>query len=245
MYLLAQSTVSNDQEPAKSSVFDVVTNIFANGDALANPDQLVEALQRMSVVWAVIFFISGLLCLFNGYRFYKVATVLLALFIGVFLGYALGKRIGAQWIVAGCTGALLATVCFPLMKFAVAALGGVTGAYVGANTWSAVAQITANPESTAAENYWIGAIIGLILCGMLAFILFKLSIIFFTSISGSTIAVLGFIALLLQFPIFQENVASSLKAHASIIPLLVLVPALIGLILQETNPNNRPVETES
>ena len=223
---------------ASQSVFDVMTAIFANGDALAQPGDLVKALQNMSIVSSVIFLIVGLLCLFNGYKYYKINTVLIALCIGSFAGYALGKQINAQWIVAGCLGTLLATLCFPLMKYTIAILGGLTGAYIGANAWSAIGQLTVgDPNNPIVKNYWVGAIVGLILFGMLAFVLFKLSIIVFTSFTGSTIAVLGVIALLLQIPMFQDDVASSLKAHATVIPILVLVPAVIGLILQETNPN--------
>ena len=243
--LLAQTENLESQEPVKSDVFEVITSIFRHGDALAKPEHLIEALQSMSIVWSVIFLVVGLLCLFNGYRYYRLATVLLALLIGAFVGYALGKQIGAQWIVAGCMGALLATICFPMMKYAVAALGGITGAYVGANAWSAIAQLAVGTENPIAGHYWVGAIVGLILFGMLAFILFKLSIIFFTSVSGSTIAVLGSIALLLQFPVFRDDVASGLRAHAAIIPLLVMVPAAIGLILQEANPGNRDKEPKT
>ena len=76
---------------------------------------------------------------------------------------------------------------------------------------------------------------------MLAFIVFKLSVMVFTTVGGSTIAVLGVIALLLQMPLFHEEVATGLQAHGTIIPILVLVPALIGLILQQTNPNCKDV----
>ncbi len=221
----------------RQSAFEVITAIFSNGDALAQPQQLVEALGNLSLVWAVVFLIVGVLCLFNGYRYYKATTVILALLIGAFAGYALGKQIGAQWIVAGCLAALLATLCFPLMKYAVAVLGGLTGAYIGANVWSACAQLFAEPGQVAsnAEHYWIGALIGLIVLGMLAFIVFKLSVIVFTSISGSSIAVMGFLALLLQLPSFSDGVASGVKAHAAVIPILVIVPAVIGLILQGTS----------
>ena len=237
-------TILAQAEPAASestqqSMFEVITSIFARGDALAKPDDLVNALGNMSLVWAVVFLVVGLLCLFNGYRYYKAATVTLALLIGACVGYALGKQIGAQWIVAGCLGLLMATVSFSLMKYAVAVLGGLTGAYIGANAWSAIAQIAADPSSNeeVTQTYWIGALVGLVVFGMLAFILFKLTIVLFTSISGSTIAVLGVITLLLQVPMVQNQVEDGLKAHAAIIPLLVLVPAIIGLILQETNPD--------
>ena len=71
---------------------------------------------------------------------------------------------------------------------------------------------------------------------MLAFILFKLSVVMFTSVSGSTMAVLGAMALLLQVPQWQSSVTKSLSSHTIVLPLLVLVPAMIGLILQEARP---------
>ncbi|MAE65275.1 MAG: hypothetical protein CMJ18_13470 [Phycisphaeraceae bacterium] len=232
----AAATATETVSEGSATIFDIVTTIFAKGDALAQPGRMVEALQNMSIVSATVFLIVGLLCLFNGYRYYRIATVLLALAIGAFVGYALGERIGAQWIVAGCFGVLLATICFPLMKYAVALMGGLTGAYIGANGWSCIAQLVSSRTDglNIADHYWIGAIVGLTLFGMLAFVLFKLSIIVFTSIGGSTIAVLGILALLLQIPLFSDDIASGLRAHASVIPLLVLVPAVIGLVLQET-----------
>jgi hypothetical protein len=197
---------------------------------------MVSALQSMSVVWAVVFLTAGLTCMFNGYKFYKSVTVIAALALGVFLGYYLGKKVNAQYIVAGCMGLLFAVGCYPLMKYAVAVFGGLVGAFLGANIWSAVARVAADQNGAApeaAQHYWIGALIGLLVCGMLAFILFKLSVVLFTSVSGSTIAVLGAVALLLQVPAWQEPVSQSITAHAVVIPLLVLVPAVIGFILQE------------
>ncbi len=75
---------------------------------------------------------------------------------------------------------------------------------------------------------------------MLAFILFKLSIVLFTSVSGATIAVLGGLALLLSFDPWQETIRSGLTASQMVIPLLVFVPAVIGLILQESWPDASP-----
>jgi hypothetical protein len=196
----------------------------------------------MSVVWAVVFVIVGLLCMLNGYKFYKGVTIALAMTIGLFAGYHLGKKIDAEYIVAGCLAVLLAVGCWPLMKYAVAAMGGLAGAFVGANAWSAVGHLLAQNSSNAqgaldaAQHYWIGALLGLIVCGMLAFVLFKLAVVVFTSVSGSTIAVIGAIALLLQFSAVRESVAQGLSAHALVVPLLVLVPAAIALILQQTQP---------
>ncbi len=55
----------------------------------------------------------------------------------------------------------------------------------------------------------------------------------FTSVSGSTIAVLGVIALLLSFEPWAAAVTSGLTANQVVIPLLVFIPAIFGLVYQE------------
>ena len=228
------------------NLFDSVLGMFSSGAPLAQPEVLVEQLKALSVVWAVVFIIIGVLCLFNGYKFYKLTTVMLALLMGLFAGYWMGEKIEAPFIVGGCLGLLLAVIAYPLMKYAVAVFGGLAGAFIGANLWAGFASALNKGAhmSVPVDAYWVGALIGLIVCGMLAFILFKLSVVMFTSVSGSTIAVLGVLALLLSFQPWQESVADGLKANQLVIPLLVFVPALIGLILQEfwTKGDEGPAE---
>lgn len=218
------------------NIFDVITAVFSRGDTLAHPEGLVEALAKLHEVWAVVFIVAGLTSMLNGYKFYKIVVIVLAMGIGTFSGYYLGKQIESPYVVAGCLGLLFAIGCWPLMQYAVAMMGGLAGAFIGANGWSALARLLDAGNKTTADNYWIGALIGLIVFGMLAFILFKLSVVMFTSVSGATIAVLGAVTLLLQVPTWKQPIADSLSAHAVIMPLLVLVPAVIGLIMQETTP---------
>ncbi|MEE9211310.1 MAG: hypothetical protein V3U29_01525 [Phycisphaeraceae bacterium] len=229
--LLAQ--VQPPTQGPLENLFETVTTVFSRGDTLAHPGALIESLQAMSVVWAIVFLIVGVLCMLSGYKFYRAVTVLLALAVGMFAGYYLGKKINAEYIVAGCLGLLFAVCCFPLLKYAVAALGGLAGAFLGANLWSSIAHLLGTAGTATAKHYWVGALIGLILCGMLAFILWKLSIVLFTSVGGATIAVLGGMALVLNFQPWRQTVTDSLSAHAITIPLLVFIPALIALIFQE------------
>jgi len=230
-------TLLSQAEPARS-IGDVVTSIFANHDALVHSDVLLDNLKSLSIVWAVVFLAAGLVCMLHGYRFYRTFTVVLAAAIGVFAGFHLGQSIGHPEILAASLGLLLGIGCFPLMKYAVAALGGLVGSFIGANAWTSIGALLG--KETAPDTYWVGALVGLVVFGMLAFILFKLSIVLFTSVSGSTIAVMGGIALLLQIPGLGENVTQIIRqprGQAVIIPLLVLVPAIIGLILQESQEN--------
>ena len=226
---------------AIKNFFDVVAGIFSKGDALAQPEHVIQHLSALGAVWAVIFVIVGVMCMVNGFRFYRVATVGVALLLGMFAGYWFGAKIGAPYVVAACAGTLMATLAFPLMKYAVSLMGGLTGAFVGANLWAGVADAVNHIASDGGAPrylmptgaYWIGAFLGLLIFGMLAFILFKLSVVWFTSVSGSTIAVMGVLALLLSFDPWRATVSSSLRSSHLVIPLLVFVPAMIGLILQQ------------
>jgi hypothetical protein len=216
------------------NLFQTVTSIFSRADSLAHPAEMLKALHTLSVVWAVVFLIVGLLCLFNGYKFHRAVTIAMAAFIGLFAGYMLSQsmNIKAPYVVAGCLGVLLAVVAWPLMKYAVAVIGGLSGAFLGANIWTSIALLSDHPD--AAQHHWVGAFMGLVIFGMLAFVVFNLSVMLLTSISGATFAVLGALALLLNIEGLRPSMQSSLSAHGVIIPMLVVVPAVIGLILQQT-----------
>ena len=235
-YLAAAAAAKGDHEP---NVFESVAAIFSRPDTLAHPESLMESLETMAMGWSIAFVILGLICLFQGYRFYRPVTVTLAVAIGAFAGYAIGETIDAPYIVAGCLAALLGVGCYREMKYAVPVMGGLAGAFVGANLWSSL-HLVAGVHTVAAQQYWIGALIGLIMGGMLAFILFKVSVEMFTSVCGATLAVLGSVALLLRIETFSPTVWDSLAAHSVILPLMVLVPTLIGFILQESQ-NDAPM----
>ncbi|MFP4223547.1 MAG: DUF4203 domain-containing protein [Phycisphaeraceae bacterium] len=230
--MLAQST-----ESALVNLFETVTRLFSRADALAQPELLVEHLQTLGVVWAVVFLILGLMCLLNGYKFYRVATISFALLLGSFAGYWLGQKLQAPaFVIAGCVGLLMAVLAFPLMKYAVAVFGGIVGAFLGANIWAGLAHALSQTGNSVLvpEAHWAGALLGLVVCGMLAFVLFELSVMLLTSVSGATIAVFGALALLLSFEPWQDTISRGLTGSQVVVPMLVIVPAAIGLVLQET-----------
>jgi hypothetical protein len=220
-----------------ANLFETVTSLFSSVDMLAQPRDLVTHLQALSVVWAVVFIVVGMLCMFSGARHYKAVVISLAFLIGLFTGYWIGQKIDApQYVIAGCFAILLAVLAYPLMKYAVAAFGALSGAFIGANLWVGLAQAInkGNAGAMPGEAYWIGALIGLIVCGMLAFILFKFSVVMFTSVSGATVAVLGVLCLLLSIPAVRGGIVDGLADSQIVIPLLVFVPAMIALVLQQS-----------
>jgi hypothetical protein len=238
--------------------FQTVVEIFtvSSGAPLAHPSELLGKLGQLGEIWALAFVVMGLVCLLNGYKFHKVVTVSLLVIMGAVLGYWMGLEIkGPPFVVAAMLSILLGALAFPLMKYAIAILGGLSGAFIGANLWLAIATFLNPPPAgqepgtgTAttsnetllqvgsyipADSFWIGALIGLMVCGIGAFILSKVAIHLFTTVSGSTITVFGVIALLLSIDTFRETVTTELTRSPLIIPLLVFVPAAIGFLMQE------------
>ena len=212
----------------------VIPNLFGRLDTLAHPEMLVDNLQKLSIISAAIFVTVGIVCLLQGYKLYKGVVIFMALALGWIVGHHLGKHIEAEFVVATCLGVLLAVVAWPFMKYGVALAGALAGAFIGANAWSALAERINSSGSVTLppDAYWAGALIGLVLFGLLTFILFEWSIVLFTSVSGSVLAVIGILALLLQIPAWQEGLTKSLTANALVIPMLVIVPAVAGLVLQ-------------
>ena len=111
------------------------------------------------------------------------------------------------------------------MKYAVAVLGGIAGAVLGAALWR-----TGGLPDHLLEY---GALVGLIAGGFLAFSSFRLSIIFFTSLQGSAFVVIGVLALLNDYPNLGFRVTSTVQNSGYILPLLVLVPTFAGILFQK------------
>ncbi|MCC7191934.1 MAG: hypothetical protein IT444_04035 [Phycisphaeraceae bacterium] len=229
-------------QPRSEGFLEVLTQIFSRIDTLANPGDLLRHVQNLSLVWGAILLAAGLLCLFQGAKYYKVVTVIFALAVGGIVGYALSRHMNAAPIVSGCLAALFAVICWPLMKYAVAIMGGIAGAFLGANAWTAIAATAAGQAenggaANASKLCWVGALMGLIICGMLAFVLFKVAIVFFTSVSGATVALIGALCLLTEVKDIRVALTDNFGHNALVLPLLMIVPACIGLILQHTSPD--------
>ena len=105
-------------------------------------------------------------------------------------------------------------------------MGGVFGAMLGASMWRAM---------DLQLNYvWAGGMMGLIFFGMLSFILFRGSIMMYFSVQGAVMLVFGILGMLYKYqglgPVVQQN----LSVKPFILPLCIFVPAVIGLIYQQT-----------
>ncbi len=222
--LLAQETSAGT--PLDASPYEVITSLIPRMDILNRPDELLAALANMHIVWASALVIVGALCVLNGYRWHKWVIVICAFLGGLALGNLLSSQMGESRIVMAALGLLCAVIATPLLRLAVATFGGLTGAFIGANAWSAF--------SNSPDSHMVGAIMGFITVGLAAFIMFRAVIVLFTSIGGAAMAVLGAITLLLHVPAWEGTVRTSLSANQLLLPLLVGVAAVTGFVLQHS-----------
>jgi hypothetical protein len=239
----AQASGASQAAGSVERLFDAVTAMFGRLDTLARPEPLMNHLETLGAVWAIVFMIAGVLCMLNGYKFQKLTITITALLLGSFAGYWIGRQMlgsestaaSAVFIVAGLLGMLLAVLAFPMMKAAVILFGALAGAFLGANLWTAIGSaLHTAGQAPAPSHFWMGAAMGAILCGMLALMLSDKAVELFSSVGGSTLTVFGGVALLLSFEEVRGGVVEALTAHPVIVPMLVIVPALIAFVLQAT-----------
>lgn len=194
---------------------------------LYQPDELLDKLSELPFIGASVIVTVGVLCVFNGYRWHRWVVALLAFGCGLGLGYRLSEQFEKSVIVAASVGCLCAIIATPLLRITVAVFGGMTGAFIGANTWTAI-------EAAPQDVHWAGAVIGFIIVAMASLVMFRLVVVLFTSVGGAAMVVLGGITLMLHVPSWETAVRDNLVNNQPVIPLLMLLAAVSGFVIQES-----------
>lgn len=198
--------------------------------ALNFPGQhdVLSSANEMSIGTAILITLLGIVYLMYGFSMYKGLVMLNAVIVGGLAGAIIGQRFGGYTIAGGLLGAIITGgVTWPFMKYAVALMGGICGAFVGAAIW-----LTAGLEPQFA---WAGGMTGLVGFGLFAFILFRGSIIMYTSIQGAAMVVTGLMGLIFKHQDMASRLAASINSQPLVMPILILIPAILGLIFQQTH----------
>jgi hypothetical protein len=215
---------------------DCVT-ILAQAVETASSGAAEEAVVPMESFWnyitsldrveAVTFISFGVVCLMYGWRVFKILVVISFALLGLFLGISVTNMIVGlnNHFVGGVVGmCVLGILSIPLMRYAVCILGAVAGGILSSSIWYA---------TPLAERYiWAGALIGMVAGGMISFIIFKVAVILFSSLSGASLIVVGSLALLYLHPSTSARLEEILFTKQWFLPTLLIAPTLIGLVLQ-------------
>jgi hypothetical protein len=215
------------QDATGFSLSQLIDDMATWLDIFNNPERLIESLAQLPLVIGAVLVVVGGLCVVNGYRWHRWVVIVLAAMGGLGIGHMLSQQMGRSHILAVAIGLLCAVIATPLLRFSVAIFGGLAGAFVGANAWTAL-------NNGAADTHWAGAAMGFILLAMAAFILFRLVVMFFTSIGGAAMLVCGAITLLLHVEGWAPGVRDHLSTNQLLLPILVGIGAIAGFVLQES-----------
>jgi hypothetical protein len=185
--------------------------------------------QIVSLDWieALMFISFGSVCLLYGWRVFKILVVISFGLIGLVLGMTITKQVVGlnNQLAGGLIGmGVFAVLSVPLMKWAVSILGAGAGAFLAAAIWYACDL----PE----QYIWAGALTGLVAGGMISFIIFKLAIMLFSSLMGSSLIATGSMALLNLYPNTSTQIHDLVFDIKWFMPVAIIVPTLIGVFLQ-------------
>ena len=187
---------------------------------------LLEWCQRAGYGTSLLLFFAGGVYLLYGWHIYKHLITLNAAICGGYLGALIGASQGSA-AIGGAIGAIVAAAAsMPLMKWTVAVMGGVCGALCGASIW----RICGQPVDLA----WAGALTGLVGFGMFSFVLFRGSIMMYTSLQGAMMVIIGLLGLAFRLEV-SPTLAKTMLSQPAMLPASVFIPAVLGLIFQQTH----------
>ena len=197
-------------------------------------DWLVDLSQSpYGPIMAMVLFACGLVYMLQGWKIFKILVVANAAVLGAVVGGHLGGMLRGEntWLYTGVAGGLLlAVLAGPLMKYAVSLMGGLAGSFVGYGLWNYVAHTTGGLAPP--EFAWVGALIGLITLGLLAFVILQIGVMVVTSIQALNMTVCGIVALMMKYEPLRESLDGPLRENTHLVALLVGVPAVIGIAFQ-------------
>jgi hypothetical protein len=189
-------------------------------------DLIWEHIISLNLVEALAFLSFGAVCLFYGWRIFKILVTISFGLIGLVAGIQLNTLLiggNAIWLGVIFMG-VFAFLSVPLMRWAVCILGALAGGVLTSGAWYACG---------LTEQYiWAGALVGVVAGGMISFIIFKYAVILFTSMAGSSLIVVAVLAIMYQHLGAAEQAEQLVFTYKWSLPVMLLAPMVVGILLQ-------------
>ncbi len=187
---------------------------------------LLQWCQTMGPLTAVLLMGIGVVYILFGWYLYKSLVTLNAAVIGALVGAIIGDKLGSMGAGVVLGAFIAGVVTWPTMKYAVSVMGGLFGAVLGASLWRA-----ANLEPSYAAS---GAAMGLILFGLLSFIIFRGSVILYTSLQGAVMFIIGLLGLVYKYQDLAPKITESMTVKPFLLPMIIFIATIIGQVYQQT-----------
>jgi hypothetical protein len=213
-----------------NSLASILQTVFLAEEAApaqVEPFQVMwQHISTLDLVEALMFISFGVVCLFYGWRIFKILVTLCFGLLGLGVGvWANDQLIGGDVVwLALVFVVVFAVLSVPFMRWGVSLLGALSGGILTAGAWLALGL----PQ----DLLWAGGLVGLVAGGMVSFIVFKSAVILFTSLGGSTLTVIGLLAVFYRYMGNTKELETFVFDYHWFLPVLIVVPMVIGIVLQ-------------
>ena len=171
---------------------------------------------------AALLVILGIVFLLFGFTIYRALIALTAAILGAYLGFGLTAKMPNMSLIGVTVGAVVCgVVAWVWTNWIAAAIGAIIGGLLGSAIWQ-MAGI--NPAFT-----WSGALTGAVLLGLLCFILFRISVIIYTSLQGAVMLAFGGLGMAYKYDVAGKFADERMRAWPMLLPVTVLVLMLCGI----------------
>ena len=198
-------------------------------------DQLWTHISSLGVVEALTFISFGAVCLFYGWRVFKILVTISFGLLGLTLGHWANMQLvqGHGVWLSLIAGVFFAALSVPFMRWGVTILGAISGAILVSGVWIAA--------GLQQDLIWMGAIFGFVAGGMASFHIFKIAVILFTGLGGSVLLAMGALAILYNEHVVEnEQFKNFVLIHSWFLPVFLLAPLTVGMYLQYRSSRGAP-----
>ncbi len=226
----------------------MLAQVYNMPSQAASPAALIQSLHlagseasasapTFGVIESLLLVGLGVVFLLWGFKYFKILVVVNAAAVGGCAGYALGTVSQSQSmpILLAVAGALvIGALAWPLLRWAVALLGAVSGLIIGLVICDIVVNVSG--DASLANYHWPMALVCMTALGMLTFISFNPVVMIFTSIQGASMIVLGAVSLLMSYAGLQASLRLAVEHNWAV---FVACLALVGFVLQHAKGHGK------
>jgi hypothetical protein len=185
-----------------------------------------QHISTLDVVEALTFISFGVVCLFYGWRIFKILVTICFALLGLLVAIWANDQFvhgNVIWLAMICI-LFFSILSVPLMHWGVSLLGSLSGGILTAG-------ITLALGLHDQRMLLAGGLVGLVAGGMISFIVFKVAVILFTSLGGSGLVVAGVLAVL-HLHVDPKQLEPLVFNCRWFLPVMVIVPMTVGIIMQ-------------
>ncbi len=228
---LAQTTYA---EQAGSGLMEILDSLLHLN--MPTREEFITSLETLTTLQAAVVVALGIWYLFYGHKYFKAMVVINGAGAGALIGMYISQTLftdgspNTPMLMALGGAALLGALAWPMLKYAVGIMGALAGGLVGYAGWHLIA--TAIGNEAMRQHAWTGGVIGMVVVGMIAFVVFRASVMIFTGLQGSLMTVGGTISLLLAHSATNDSIRPAIVGNDLLLIIILGVPAVIGFAAQ-------------